>query len=196
MIDASTKRTAEHEINPLFVRRWSPRAMSGEVVSNAEMMQLFEAARWAPSSFNEQEWRYVFAVRDSEHWNTLFDLLVEANQAWCKDASHLLLIASRRKFTRNDNDNAVHSFDTGTSFQNLALQGAEMGLVVHGMGGFDAQAARDTLKIPAVYAVDAMAAIGRPGPLENLPEGYQKMEAPTDRKKVTEFISEGSFPFE
>ncbi len=195
MLDASAERSADHQINPLFIRRWSPRAMSGERIDDAELFRLFEAARWAPSSYNEQEWRYVYAARDTAHWESLFSLLVEANQAWCKDASHLLLIASRKKFSKNDKDNGVHSFDTGTSFQNLALQGADMGLVIHGMAGFDKDAAREKLSIPEVYAVEAMVAVGKPGPLSNLPENYQEMEQPSGRNRVEEFVSEGTFSF-
>lgn len=195
MRDASSERTADYEINPLFLRRWSPRAMSGERIEDSELMRLFEAARWAPSSYNEQEWRFVYAARDTPHWQSLFDLLVEANQSWCKSASHLILIASRKKFSKNDKPNGVHSFDTGAAFQNLALQGADMGLVIHAMAGFDSEKARKDLGIPEVYAIDAMVAVGKSGSVADLPENFQELEKPSGRNKVEEFVSEGKFEF-
>ena len=192
---ALAKRTPDHEILPLFLQRWSPRAMSSERISEEELMQLFEAARWAPSSYNEQEWRYVYAARETDHWDTLFSLLVEANQAWCKNASHLVLVASRNSFARNGNPNRVHSFDTGASFQNFALQGASMNLVVHGMAGFNYEEARTALAIPETYSVEAMIAIGRPGTIEDLPESFRDSEVPSLRNPLSAFIAEGHFPF-
>ena len=88
-LDAREVRTADHLIEPLFVRRWSPRAMTGESLSDGELLSLFEAARWAPSTYNEQEWRFLYARRDTPHWQKFFDLLVPGNQAWCGQAAVL-----------------------------------------------------------------------------------------------------------
>src|SRR5687767_9856487 len=83
---AEEHRKADYPIEPLFVRRWSPRAMSGEPISREEMLTLFEAARWAPSTYNEQEWRFLYALRDTPKWQTFLELLVEPNRVWCQHA--------------------------------------------------------------------------------------------------------------
>jgi len=191
--DPLDHRTADHPIESLFLQRWSPRAMNGKPVAQSDLNRLLEAARWAPSSYNEQEWRYLYAHRESSHWGTYFGLLMEANQAWCKDAGVLIVIASRKTFTRNNKPNGVHSFDTGASFQNLALQGAAMGLVIHPMAGFDRQKAARELKIPDEYHVEAMVAVGQPGSPDDLPENYRDIEIPSGRKPIAEIACEGTF---
>src|SRR5262245_58658429 len=98
MIKGSEIRKADYEIEPILLDRWSPRAMSGEGISHEELMRLFEAARWAPSSFNAQQWHALYARRDTEHWQTFFDLLVDANKAWAKNAAVLVMFISRKNF--------------------------------------------------------------------------------------------------
>lgn len=192
---AEDHRSADHEIEPLFVRRWSPRAMSGESLESEEIMRLFEAARWAPSTYNEQEWRFLYARRDGPHWNRFFDLLVEGNQAWCDRAALLGCVLSRRFFERNGKPNPVHEFDSGLAYMSLALQGSEMGLVVHGMQGFDYEAAREALAVPEDFAINAMFAVGRPGDPDALPESHRDLESPSDRKPLREILCEGRFDF-
>ncbi len=186
-------RTADHPIEELFLKRWSPRAMNGTPVAQTDLNRLLEAARWAPSSYNEQEWRYLYAHRDTPHWETFLHLLMEANQAWCLRAGVLIVIASAKKFSRNGKPNGVHSFDTGASFQNLALQGTALGLVVHPMAGFDRRKAREELRIPDDYDVEAMVAIGHPGSPDELPEGYRDIEIPSGRKPISQIACEGPF---
>ncbi|HEX4415241.1 MAG TPA: nitroreductase family protein [Lacipirellulaceae bacterium] len=195
MINALELRKADHPIEPLFVERWSPRAMSGEPLSEGEILTLFEAARWAPSTYNEQEWRFLYARRETPHWETIFDLLVEGNKAWCKNAALLTVIVAHKVFSQNGKPNPVHLFDVGAAFENIALQGTVMGLVVHGMQGFDFEKARTALNVPDDYAVAAMFAAGRPGPLEMLPESIRQREKPSDRKPVGQIICEGAFAF-
>ena len=193
--DPLEHRKADWPIETLFLRRWSPRAMTGEGLRPDELKTLFEAARWAPSTYNEQEWRFLYARRDTEHWQTFFGLLVEGNQAWCKDAAALVVVLSHKVFSRNGKPNPVHTFDAGAAFENLALQGAAMGLVVHGMAGFDRDRARQALSVPADYDVEAMVALGRPGDPDRLPQKLRDMEVPTGRKKVDEIAREGPFGF-
>lgn len=169
--------------------------MSGEAVAEQELSTLFEAARWAPSTFNEQEWRFLFARRDTEHWKSFFNLLMEANQVWCGNAAVLVVVCSHNVFSRNGKPNPVHTFDTGAAFENLALQGAAMGLVVHGMAGFDRDKARKDLGVPDEYSVEAMIAIGRPGSPEDLPQELRERETPTGRKPIAEITCEGPFAF-
>lgn len=184
-------RHPDHPIDPLFVNRWSPRAMSGEPVSEADLLALFEAARWAPSSYNGQPWRFLYARRGTPHWDRFFGLLVEFNQSWVKDAGALVVIASRTTFEHNGKPARTHSFDAGAAWQNLALQGSLQGLVVHGMQGFDYDRAHQELGLPDDLQVEAMAAVGHPGPVENLPEGLREREQPSGRKPVAEIAFEG-----
>ncbi|HEX2475790.1 MAG TPA: nitroreductase family protein [Lacipirellulaceae bacterium] len=195
MINAVDFRKADYPIESLFVKRWSPRAMSGEPLSDAEMRTLFEAARWAPSTYNEQEWRFLYARRDTPQWPVFFDLLVEGNREWCRQAGLLVVILAHKVFSRNGKPNPVHLFDSGCAFENLALQGAAMGLVVHGMQGFDFDKARTALSVPDDYAVAAMFAAGRPGDPNDLPEKLCEREKPSDRLPIDEIICEGAFAF-
>lgn len=190
---ASDHRKADHAIESIFIERWSPRAMSGEAVTPAELNQLFEAARWAPSAFNEQPWRFLYARRDTEHWQKFFDLLVPGNQTWTDKAGALMVVVSSQQFSRNQKSNRVHVFDAGAAWQNLALQGSKLGLVVHGMAGFDLEKAQEALNVPADFAVIAMIAVGRPGDPATLPENLQAVEKPSGRKKVEEIAIEGGF---
>jgi nitroreductase len=123
MIKGSEGRIADHPIDRIFLDRWSPRAMTGETIPEEELMVLFEAARWAPSSYNNQPWRILYARRDSEHWPLFFDLMVEFNQSWAKNAAALLLFISKTTFDMNTGTSVTHSFDTGAAWENLALQG-------------------------------------------------------------------------
>lgn len=192
--DALWTRKADYPIESIFLRRWSPRAMSGAGVSEGELMSLFEAARWAPSTYNEQEWRFLYARRETPPWATFFGLLMQANQVWCGNAGALVVVLSKRTFTRNGKPNPVHTFDAGAAFENMCLQGAAMGLVVHGMAGFDRDRARVELGVPDDYAVEAMVAIGRPGDPDVLGAGLREREVPTGRRPVSETAFEGRFP--
>jgi nitroreductase len=190
--EVAAHRQPDHQVNSLFVSRWSPRAMSGEKVSSSELNALFEAARWAPSCYNAQPWRFIYAQRDTAHWEKFNNLLVEFNQSWCANAAALVVVTSAKQFEWGE-DNPTHSYDTGAAWQNLSLQAVEMGLVVHGMAGFDYEKARADLNIPDDQKVEAMFAVGYPAPLASLPEDLQKEESPSDRKPITEFIFEGAY---
>lgn len=194
-LKGSEHRKADHPIDNLFLDRWSARAMSGEPIPEADLMTLLEAARWAPSSYNNQPWRILYAARDSKHWDAFFNLLVEGNQTWAKNAAALLVFVSKTTFDRNGKPSRTHSFDTGSAWENLALQGTRMGLVVHGMQGFDYDRARTELSVPDGFEVEAMAAVGKPGSKEDLPEKLQKGEEPNDRKPLAQIACEGPFRF-
>lgn len=195
MIRGSEKRTAAYPIDDLFLDRWSPRAMTGEAISHDDLMSLFEAARWAPSSYNNQPWRMLYAHRDTEAWPVFFNLLVESNQKWARNAGALVLFISKTIMDRNGKPSITHSFDAGSSWENFALQGWLKGLVCHGMQGFDYERARTELDIPEAYQVQAMIAVGKPGDPDSLPEGLREREAPSDRRPLSETICEGKFRF-
>ena len=192
--DPLVHRVSEHPVESLFLRRWSPRAMNGEPVAQSLLLRLLEAARWAPSTFNVQEARFLYAHRDGEHWSRFYDLLVEGNQSWCKDAGVLVLVASKSTFEGNGSKNPVHEFDAGLATQNLLLQGAAMGLVTHPMAGFDRGAAVRELGLPADVKPAAMVAIGHPGDPASLPEDIRDDDRrPTGRKPVDELYCEGPY---
>ncbi|MBT6276244.1 MAG: nitroreductase family protein [Chromatiales bacterium] len=192
-IDTFLHRHPDHQVEPLFVERWSPRAMSGEPLDPGQLEQLFEAARWAPSSYNAQPWRFVYAERNSEHWDAYFDLLVEGNQRWCERAAVLMVLLSRHIAERNGEPFPSHALDTGAAWQNLALQGAKFDLVVHGMIGFDRDRARTVVNAPDEFTVQAMIAVGRPGGLELLSDSAREREVPSPRKTIQEIAFAGRF---
>jgi len=195
MIKGSEVRHADHPIDALFIDRWSPRAMSGEEIAEEELLTLFEAARWAPSSNNNQPWRILYARRNTEHWPLFLNLLVETNQVWAKNAAALLVFISKTTFDHNRKPSITHSFDTGAAWAHLALQGYMRGYVVHGMQGFSYKGARTALGIPEEFQVEAMVAIGRPGDKASLPEALQNIERPNSRRKVSSSVCEGPFRF-
>lgn len=185
-------RVAEFSIEEMFVRRWSPRAMSGAPLAQAELFKLLEAARWAPSSGNNQPWRFIYALAGTADFTTLFNLLADGNKPWCERAGALVVVLSRK--TRDNGQPArTHSLDTGAAWMSLALQGTQQGLVVHGMEGFDYDRARTELGVPEDHQVEMMIAIGHPGPLEALPERYRGREVPSDRHPLASKIFAGRF---
>jgi len=192
-INISEYRQPEHPINPLILGRWSPRALSGEPLTAEELMSLFEAAKWAPSSSNQQPWRFIYARRDTPAWSKLFSLLTPSNQEWTQRAAALIVIVSQQVFPAGPSRTA--SFVTGAAWENLALEASGRGLVAHAMSGFDYDRAKIELKVPDDYKVEAMAAVGRPGDKEQLPERHRKWEFPSGRKSLHEIISEGEFRF-
>jgi len=193
-VKGSEMRKADYPINSLILDRWSPRVMSGDSISEEELMSLFEAARWAPSSSNNQPWRFIYANRETPEWDNLFGLLVEFNQMWAKNASVLVCLIAKKTNDKGDVDRN-HMSDAGASWQNLALQGSSMELVVHGMAGFDLEKAREVLKVPEDYGIIHMFAVGKPAGKDVLHERMQKSENPgaSARKTVKEFIFEGEF---
>jgi len=185
-------RKPGNEINELFPNRWSPRAMSGEEIDEKMLFSLLEAARWAPSANNNQPWRFVYARKNTKHWNTFFNLLAEGNQVWAKNAAVLIVVISKTTFD-NDKPSITHSFDAGAAWENFALQGSLLELVVHGMQGFDYDKAKEVLLIPDGYQVEAMIAVGKKGRKEDLPAYLQEREFPSVRKSIAEIAMEGSF---
>ncbi|MCC7574259.1 nitroreductase family protein [Candidatus Woesearchaeota archaeon] len=184
-------RKTEQKINELFINRWSPRAMKPESITEQELLALFEAAKWAPSSYNSQPWRFIYALRDSEEWNQFLNLLIDFNKSWAKNASALIILVSRKNFEYNEEYSKTHSFDTGAAWQNLALQATMNDLIAHGIGGFDHEEARKIANISDAYKVEAMIAIGKPGNKEDLPLQLKEREQPSNRKSLKEIAFKG-----
>ncbi len=189
-----SQRVAQDPVLDLIINRTSPRAMSGESIAEVDLMSLFEAARWAPSSYNNQPWRLLYARRDGSTWDLYLNLLEPSNKVWVHNAGVLILLISSKVFTYNNSPSRTHNLDAGAAWENLALQGTSMGLVVHGMEGFDYDRARSTLAVPENYDIEMMIAVGKSGKIEDLPPQLQASEKPSDRKPVSEIAFEGKFP--
>ncbi len=194
-IDAASVRSLTDGVrtSDQFPARWSPRAMSGEPVATQEIDSLLEAARWAPSCFNAQPWRFAVIERSSDAWPGLFGTLVEGNQSWVQAAGAIIAIISRTRYEHNDQPAPTHSFDAGAAWMSLALQARELGLVAHGMRGFDLAAARAQLRVPEQYDLPCLVAIGRPGVVSALPEAFAAKESPSARKPLSEIAFRDSF---
>lgn len=190
-------RTADHPIDALFLERWSPRAFTSEAISERELLTLLEAARWAPSSFNSQPWRFLYARRDTAPWPTFLGLLSEYNQSWAKNAAALVILASKTTLLPRGADKEVpsytHSLDAGAAWANLALQATRSGWAAHGMAGFDVPRTAAELGVPAGYRVEVAIAIGRPGDKSLLPESLRAREQPSDRLPLSQLAREGRF---
>jgi nitroreductase len=194
--DVSLTRSPEAEADSQFIRRWSPRAMSGDVVTLGEIEQLVEAARWAPSCFNSQPWRFVYALCGTPQWQPMFDLIMDMNQAWAKHAGALVAIVARTTFEHNDAPAPTHSFDTGSAWMSFALQARSMGLVTHAMWGVEHDLAPAVLNLGQVYKLQAMVAIGRPGDKQDLSQPLQDREVPSSRKALSQLAFAGQMPSE
>lgn len=182
-------RKTDYPVHPLILNRWSPRSMTGEGLSDEELLPLFEAARWAPSSYNGQPWRFLYAKRDTAHWDRFFHLLIDFNKQWCSKAAVLGIVMARKTFEHNNKPSITHAFDTGAAWENLCLEGTHRELVVHGMEGFDYAKARAL--VPTEFEVLAMFAIGKRAPKQDLPNELQAKETPSNRKKLSEIAFEG-----
>lgn len=183
-------RKAEHSVNPLFLNRWSPRAYSDQKVSDEDLYSILEAAHWAPSSFNDQPWRFIVAKTKSQ-LETFHEFLIPFNRAWAEKAPVLVLVASSKQ-RENGDVNGAHAFDAGTAWGYLAIQATLLGLSTHAIGGFDKEKARQLLSIPNEFDLHAVIAIGYRGEKAALDEKLQKGENPSQRKQLNEVVFEGS----
>lgn len=195
-MSSSTQRVADHSIDAQFLNRWSPRAFTGEEISEATVKSFLEAARWAPSASNSQPWRFIYARRGTAHFDRLLGLLNPSNQTWAKNASVLMVLVSKDTFVGANGQESpapCHTFDSGTAWGYLAMQATLAGYHAHGMAGFDKARAVPELGIPAGYTVEAAIAIGKLADKSTLPEALQAREIPSQRNPVDSFAFEGQF---
>lgn len=185
-------RIPENPVDHIFLNRWSPRAFSTQPVPENILNQIFEAARWAASSYNEQPWRFLVA-KTPDDLKKFQSFLVPANLAWAKDAPVLILTLGKKTFTHNGTENKSFKHDVGAASAYMALATSMHGLHAHGMAGFDGDLARATLGFPSDYEPVAMWAIGYRGETSQLPEGYQAGEVPSSRRPLSEIVLEGGF---
>jgi nitroreductase len=185
-------RIADYDIDPIFLKRWSPRAFSPEPIDEETLMRVFECARWAASSFNEQPWRFLIA-RSEEDRQKFLSFLMPANQVWAKNAPVLVLVISKKTFSHNGSPNKVYMHDAGAAAAYMALGATMNGLIAHGMAGYDADQARATLGIPTDFDPVSVWALGKHGDKSTLPPEVAEREVPSGRRPVAESIMEGHF---
>lgn len=190
-------RAVTRPVEPLFLDRWSPRAFDASSIRQADLDTIFEAARWAPSAFNYQPWRLLYATRDGEDWGRFLGLLLPFNQSWVQNASALIFILSDTLITTRGSEDAKpshsHSFDAGAAWVLMALQATRLGYHSHAMTGIDFTKARQELDVPERFRIEAAVAIGRIADKTILPEALQAREAPSGRKDISEFVGVGNF---
>jgi nitroreductase len=194
-----SSRHPDHPVDPLFLERWSPRAFDGSDMPDEDLMTIFEAARWAPSAFNSQPWRFLYAKNGDADWARFLSLLIPWNQSWAHSASVLVYILSDSlpftdKATGEPAPSHTHSFDAGAAWASLALQATRMGYHAHGMSGVDFDRLRIELAVPARYRPEAACVIGRIGDPAQLDDRLRARETPSDRKPLADFVFRGNFP--
>lgn len=191
-----TDRDAQHDVSPLILHRWSPRAFQPVAIPQGDLLSLLEGARWAPSASNGQPWRFVYAHRGSEDFDRLIGTLMPGNAVWAKNASALLYLLSSDVRDTDDGPKPqpTHSFDAGAAWAHLALQAAEMGYSAHAMAGYDNDAARAALGLPDHIHVEVAIAIGRRAEADQLPDHLKAREQPSDRAPVADFAFSGRWP--
>jgi nitroreductase len=185
----------DHPTHDLITHRWSPRAFASKPVPADVLRSIFEAARWAPSSNNEQPWAYLVATQDHpENFAKMVSVLVEFNANWAKNAPVLALAVSELAFAKNGTPNRNAQYDTGAASALLTVEATARGLFVHQMAGFDPAKARQVFSIPEGWEPIAALAIGYPGDPATLPQPYQDREAaPRTRKPLREFVMTGQW---
>jgi nitroreductase len=184
-----------HEIHPLIAQRWSPRAFDSKLVETEKLAQLFEAAKWSASCFNDQPWVFIVATKDDTvNYQKLLDCLVPFNVSWAQAAPVLGFVVAQKTFKHNGKPNAWGEYDAGQAAATLAIQATSLDLVVHQMGGFDADKAIATFNIPETARPIAAIAIGYAGENSNLPEDMQEKEkAPRARHPLNSFVFTGEW---
>ena len=187
-------RQPDYPIEQIFYQRWSPRAYSNEAISERELLTALEAARWAPSSFNCQPWRFLYALNGDAWWQRYVDTLEPFNKIWAQHARALVFILSETAAQGTMETVDTASLDAGAAWSHLALQAHAMGLSCRGIVGFDMDKMRHTLQVPDRYKAEMAVAIGRMGRKDDLPEKLRNRETPTHRRPLRESAFAGAFP--
>ena len=173
-------------INETIANRWSGRAFDAtKAVTKEQILSLCEAARWAPSCFGDEPWRFMVWDKnsDADAWQKAFDCLAPSNQTWVKNAPVLLLVCADTLFGHNQTPNRWAQYDTGAAAENLCLQASDLGLMAHQMGGFNGDAARDAFDIPTQFTLMAMVAVGYQGNADELSADLKARELAERKRK-------------
>ena len=192
------ERAPDHPIEQLFTERWSPRAYEGASMPASDLLTILEAARWAPSAFNVQPWRFLYSHRDDAHWQNYLSLLDPFNASWAKNASALVFALSDTVMPGDDARpqklSRTRSFDTGAAWAQLALQATSLGYQAHAMAGVYFDQSQEKLAVPERYRIEIAIAIGKRADRSILPQGLQDREVPSQRLSVDEIAFAGVFP--
>ncbi len=190
-------RFTDTALASLFLDRWSPRAFDGSAISTADLRTIIDAARWAPSAFNYQPWRLLYALRGDDNWSRFLGALKPFNQGWAKNAAVLFYIVSDTMAVSGSGQESPshsHSFDAGAAWAQMALQASILGLHAHGMAGVEFDRARAELAVPDRFRIEAAIAIGKRGDPAILDEALRARELPSGRKAIDDIAFAGSFP--
>ncbi|MEG0371532.1 MAG: nitroreductase family protein [Clostridium sp.] len=185
-------RNIKYNVLTEIENRWSPRAFSQESISMDDVYGVLEAARLAPSCFNEQPWRYIVAYKN-EDLEAMRELIDRSNKVWADKAPVLICFLSKRRFKYNSRENYWHMFDVGASWGYLTIEAARRGLITRGIGGFDMARARKVLDVPYNYDIVTLVALGKQGDIEELPNDLKQKEIPSDRFDLEEIMHIGKF---
>jgi nitroreductase len=182
----------DHPIEEILKQRWSPRAFSDRMVEPEKLQSLFEAARWAASSFNEQPWSFIVATKNNPaEYAALLNCLTEKNQQWAQLAPVLMVSVAKLKFEKNDKPNRHAFHDVGMAVANMIVQATAFGLYVHQMAGFSPERVREIYGVPEGFEPVAAIALGYAGDPSVLPEQFQQQElGPRLRKPIETFVFE------
>ena len=192
------ERTPDHPIDPIFLDRWSPRAFDATSMPASDLLTILEAARWAPSAFNVQPWRFLYSQRGDADWKNYLRLLDPFNETWAQHASALVFVLSDTVMSgdggRPAKKSRTHSFDAGAAWAQLALQATSLGYQAHAMAGIDFEQSYEALAVPERYRVEIAVAIGKRADPSMLPKELEVREQPSQRLPVREIAFAGSFP--
>jgi len=191
-------RNPDHPIESLFFKRWSPRAYDASKMPQNDLNVILEAARWAPSAYNIQPWRFLYSMRDDQHWQKYLTLLDPFNKQWAQNASALVIIISDRLMpggmSPHEKKSRTHSFDAGAAWAQLALQATSLGYQAHAMAGIYFDEIRKSLSIPENYHIEIAVAIGKAADPSKLPPELRSREIPSQRLPIEETSFFGTLP--
>jgi nitroreductase len=193
-VNRTNPRVPSADVDAAFPDRWSPRSFSSAPLPEGTLETLIEAARWSPSCFNEQPWRFLYALKDADRARFV-SLLSAKNRTWAERAPLLLFVAARRTFTQSGAENRWACFDVGAAWMALALQARRLGLHAHAMAGFARERAHAELGVPVEqFDLVVAIAVGRRADASLLPEDLASRELPGPRRPVAELAFEGHWP--
>ncbi len=188
-------RAPNSSVLPAILNRWSPRAFQPEAISQEELLSLIDTGRWAPSAYNIQPWRFIYARRGTAEWERFLSWLIPFNQSWAENASAIIYVASQTITLSNRTGEPsplpTHAFDTGAAAVLIQIQAAHNGWATHPISGFDHALAHAGLELPEEYELHAAIILGRQGKLETLPQDLQKREVPSGRNSLSTVSFEG-----
>jgi nitroreductase len=182
--------TTDLSLHPLIKKRWSPRAFSLQTIEKEKLERMIEAARWSPSCYNEQPWRFIIGIKGQNSiYDKIFSTLAEGNQSWAKRVPCLLLLLAKKTFTHNGKRNRWSEYDCGQAAAHLSIQAMEESIYVHQMAGFDKMKATQLFAIQDDFTPVVVIAAGYQGDVNELPEDLKKMElSPRKRLPVNDLI--------